>query len=75
MLRFSTDKENLAGDVPCSDTNAGGVRRRIIFITTIISIKLSESMIKPINSLVKQLDLRNENIGQLKRLMKNLNLS
>lgn len=28
VLRFSTDKENLARGVPCSDTNAGGVRRR-----------------------------------------------
>ena len=64
MLRFSTDKENLAGVflavIPMLVVFAGG----IIFITTIISIKLSESMIKPINSLVKQLDLRNENIGQ-----------
>lgn len=46
--------------IPMLVVFAGG----IIFITTIISIKLSESMIKPINSLVKQLDLRNENIGQ-----------
>lgn len=64
VLRFSTDKENLAGVflavIPMLVVFAGG----IIFITTIISIKLSESMIKPINSLVKQLDLRNENIGQ-----------
>jgi two-component system phosphate regulon sensor histidine kinase PhoR len=64
ILRFSTDKENLAGVflavIPMLVVFAGG----IIFITTIISIKLSESMIKPINSLVKQLDLRNENIGQ-----------
>lgn len=64
VLRFSTDKENLAGMflavIPMLVVFAGG----IIFITTIISIKLSESMIKPINSLVKQLDLRNENIGQ-----------
>lgn len=64
VLRFSTDKANLAGVflavIPMLVVFAGG----IIFITTIISIKLSESMIKPINSLVKQLDLRNENIGQ-----------
>ena len=64
VLRFSTDKENLAGVflavIPMLVVFAGG----IIFVTTIISIKLSESMIKPINSLVKQLDLRNENIGQ-----------
>ena len=64
VLRFSTDKENLAGVflavIPMLVVFAGG----IIFITTIICIKLSESMIKPINSLVKQLDLRNENIGQ-----------
>ncbi|WP_294588733.1 ATP-binding protein [uncultured Ruminococcus sp.] len=64
VLRFSTDKENLVGVflavIPMLVVFAGG----IIVITTIISIKLSESMIKPINSLVKQLDLRNENIGQ-----------
>ncbi len=50
VLRFSTDKENLAGVflavIPMLVVFAGG----IIFITTIISIKLSESMIKPINS-------------------------
>lgn len=65
VLRVSTDKENLAGVfvavIPMLAVFAGA----IIFVTTIISIKLSESMIKPINSLVKQLDLRNENIGQL----------
>ncbi|WP_295211019.1 ATP-binding protein [Ruminococcus sp.] len=64
VLRFSTDKENLAGVflvvLPMLVVFAGA----IIFVTTVISIKLSESMIKPINSLVKQLDLRNENIGQ-----------
>lgn len=65
VLRISTDKENLAGVflavIPMLAVFAGA----IIFVTTVISIKLSESMIKPINSLVKQLDLRNENIGQL----------
>ena len=65
VLRFSTDRGNLVNVfvtiVPMLVVFAGA----IIFITTIISIKLSEGMIKPINSLVKQLDLRNENIGEL----------
>lgn len=65
VLRVATDKSNLAGIfttfIPIAVVLAGA----IIFITTIISIKLSESMIKPINSLVKQLDLRNENIGEM----------
>ena len=65
VLRISTDKDNLMGMfttfIPVAIVLAGA----IIFITTIISIRLSEGMIKPINTLVKQLDLRNENIGEM----------
>ncbi|MGN0595559.1 MAG: ATP-binding protein [Hominimerdicola sp.] len=65
VLRFSTDRNNLAGVlvtvVPVILTLCGS----IIIITTIISVKLSESLIRPINSLVKQLDLRKENIGEM----------
>lgn len=65
IIRFSTDRSNLAGVFltifPIFIVFFGA----IIFMTTIISIKLSEGLIKPINSLVKQLDLRNENIGEM----------
>lgn len=65
VLRFSTDRKNLASVfltiLPIVIVFAGA----IILITTIVSIKLSEGLIKPINQLVRQLDLRNENIGEL----------
>lgn len=65
VIRFAADRSNLAGlfltVFPIFVVVAGA----ILLVTTIISIKLSESLIKPINTLVKQLDLRNENIGAM----------
>lgn len=65
VLRISTDRANLTSVflaiIPITIVFAGA----ILVITTIISIKLSEDMIKPINKVVRQLDLQSEDIGSL----------
>ncbi len=58
VLRFARERNNLFSIfliiIPIIISVAGG----IFVITTIVSIRLSESLIKPINKLVSQLDLQ-----------------
>ncbi len=65
VLRFAADRSNLAGVFLTAFPLLVVLAGVIILVTTVISIKLSEGLIRPINDLVKQLDLRNDNIGEL----------
>lgn len=81
VLRFSRERSNLLSIfilvVPIIICVAGA----IFVVTTVVSIKLSESLIKPINRLVTQFDVNGDGIGnletpyeELKPIIKNADL-
>ncbi len=81
VLRFSRERSNLLYIfilvVPIIICVAGA----IFVVTTVVSIKLSESLIKPINRLVTQFDVNGDGIGnletpyeELKPIIKNADL-
>lgn len=81
ILRFSRARSNLLNVfiavIPIIFCTAGG----IFVITTIISIKLSESLIKPINKLVSNFDISGEGFAydedtyeELKPIIKNADI-
>lgn len=81
VLRFARERSNLLSIfisvIPIIICAAGG----IFVVTTIISIKLSESLIKPINRLVTQFDINGDGLGgldtpyeELKPIIKNADL-
>ncbi|WP_124099347.1 ATP-binding protein [Ruminococcus sp. Marseille-P6503] len=81
VLRFARERSNLLSIfivvVPIIICAAGA----IFVVTTVISIKLSESLIKPINRLVTQFDVNGDGIGnletpyeELKPIIKNADL-